>query len=164
MRSMPIIGGQLRDLHDCDARNRAVAKVVEALTEVGSTLRRLASAARIFFIDCRRYWRTASSTRHRCRVPTPIWVATSLKRSSATLPRLQRKPDVSWSQRVRQAHAWGSDPWTTNGPRRCLVARSRFSPMPRAESRRRSGGDAGLQATLMPRQSGRRSRAQAFVS
>ena len=42
MRGMPIIGGRLRDRYDCDARNRALAKVAEALIEVGSTLRRLA--------------------------------------------------------------------------------------------------------------------------
>jgi hypothetical protein len=125
--------GLLRDLHDCDARNRALTKVAEAQIEVGSTLRRLAPEARIFFMDCLTILPDRGFDAPPLSRSTPIWVATSPKRSNATLPKLQRKRDVSSSERVRQAVG------TTRGRRihkprkglcRCPVARSRFSPMP----------------------------------
>jgi hypothetical protein len=118
MRSMPIIGGRLRDLHDCDARNRALAKVAEALIEGGSRLRRLAPEARIFFIDCLTLLAVRGfDAPPLSRSDADLGRATSPKRSNATLPRLQRKRDMSSSERVRQAVAItrASDPWTTKG-------------------------------------------------
>ena len=131
IRSMPIIGGRLRDLRDLYARNRALAKVAEALIEVGHTLRQLAPDARIIFVD------------YLTLLPPPGVDAPPLSGSDADLGRhvaetLERHTaeaaaatGCESSERVRRAVV------TTPGHQihgqrkalcRCLVARFHFTP------------------------------------
>jgi hypothetical protein len=118
MRGMPIIGGRLRDRYDCDARNRALAKVAEALIEVGSTLRRLASEARIFFIDCltllpdRGFDAPPPS---RSDADLGRHVAETLERHTAEAAAETGCELVRAGAASRGHHAWASDPWTTKG-------------------------------------------------
>ena len=118
IRSMPIIGGRLRDLRDLYARNRALAKVAEALIEVGHTLRQLAPVARIIFVD------------YLTLLPPPGVDAPPLSGSDADLGRhvaetLERHTAeaaaatgceiVRAGAASRSHHAWSPDPWTTKG-------------------------------------------------
>jgi len=118
IRSMPIIGGRLRDLRDLYARNRALAKVAEALIEVGHTLRQLAPDARIIFVD------------YLTLLPPPGVDAPPLSGSDADLGRhvaetLERHTAEAAAETgceivragaaSRSHHAWSSDPWTTKG-------------------------------------------------
>jgi uncharacterized membrane protein len=118
MRSMPIIGGRLRDLHDRDARNRALAKVAEALIEVGSTLRRLAPEARIFFIDCLTLLAVRgfdAAPLSRSDADLGRHVAEALERHTAEGAAETGCELVTAGAASRGHHAWASDPWTTKG-------------------------------------------------
>ena len=118
MRSMPIIGGRLRGLHDCYARNRALAKVAEALIEVGSILRQLAPEARIFFIDCLTLLPDRgfdAPPLSRSDVDLGRHVVESLERHSAEAASATGCEIVRAGAASRSHHAWSSDPWTTKG-------------------------------------------------
>jgi len=118
MRSMPIIGGRLRDLHDGDARNRALAKVAEALIEVGSTLRQLAPEARIFFIDCLTLLPDRgfdAPPLSRSDVDLGRHVAETLERHTAEAAAETGCEIVRAGAASRSHQAWSSDPWTTKG-------------------------------------------------
>ena len=50
-RSLPLIGGRLREKLDPTARDRALVEVGESLKEVGRTLRQRAPRAKVLFVD-----------------------------------------------------------------------------------------------------------------
>jgi lysophospholipase L1-like esterase len=50
-RSIPVLGGRLRERLDPTARDRALVHVEESLKEVGRTIRRRAPRARVLFVD-----------------------------------------------------------------------------------------------------------------
>ena len=51
VRSLPLLGGRLREQLDPDARDRALVVVAESLKEVGRALRERSPAARVLFVD-----------------------------------------------------------------------------------------------------------------
>jgi hypothetical protein len=51
LRSVPLIGGLLRDQLDAAARDRALDEVGESLKTVGAEVRRRAPRARVLFVD-----------------------------------------------------------------------------------------------------------------
>ena len=51
VRSLPLIGGRLREKLDPTARDRALVEVGESLKEVGRTLRQRAPRAKVLFVD-----------------------------------------------------------------------------------------------------------------
>ncbi|AGB24589.1 hypothetical protein Mycsm_04344 [Mycobacterium sp. JS623] len=118
VRSMPIIGDRLRDLHDYRARNRALAMVAEALIEVGSMLRRLAPQARIFFIDCLTLLPDRgfdAPPLSRSDVDLGRHVAETLERHTAEAAAETGCEIVRAGAASRSHHAWSPDPWTTKG-------------------------------------------------
>ena len=120
VRSLPVLGGLLREMLDPTARDRALMQVDGALKEVGRTVRQLSPRARVFFVD------------YLTVLPPPGEDATPLsgvdaalgRRVAATLERLTAEASaetgcevVRASDASRGHHAWSADPWTTKPTR-----------------------------------------------
>jgi lysophospholipase L1-like esterase len=114
-RSLPLLGGRLRDMLDPAARDRALVVVAESLKEVGRTLRQRAPRASVLFVD------------YLTLLPPPGQSAPPLsgvdvalgRRVAATLERLTSEAAAATGCEVVRAaevsrghHAWSADPWT----------------------------------------------------
>jgi lysophospholipase L1-like esterase len=115
VRTLPAIGGALRELLDPAARDRALDGVAGSLRTVGETLRSRAPQARIVFVD------------YLTLLPPPGVPAPPLSDDVADLGRhvAQRLAEltaeaaqatgcevVRAAQASRDHHAWSADPWT----------------------------------------------------
>lgn len=116
IRSVPLLGGRLRDLFDPTARDRALVEVGESLHRVGETVRDRAPRARVLFVDYLTLLPPAGT-------PTrPISGADAAlgRRIADTLERLTGEAAAAtgcgWVRAAhasRGHHAWSADPWTT---------------------------------------------------
>ncbi|MGH3675480.1 MAG: SGNH/GDSL hydrolase family protein [Mycobacterium sp.] len=115
-RSVPLLGGRLRDLLDPAARDRALVQLDESLKEVGRTVRQLAPRARVFFVD---YLTLLPPPGQSAPPLSDVDVALG-RRVADTLERLTTEAAAATGcELVRAAaassthHAWSEVPWTT---------------------------------------------------
>ncbi len=115
-RSLPLLGGRLRDMLDPRARHRALAEVAESLKEVGKTLRERAPLAKVLFVD---YLTLLPPTGAPAPPLSDSDVATG-RRIAETLQRLTAEAAadtgcglVRVAEHSRAHHAWSAEPWTT---------------------------------------------------
>jgi lysophospholipase L1-like esterase len=115
-RSLPVLGGRLRDLLDPALRGRALVEVAESLKEVGRTLRERAPRARVLFVD----YLTLLPPPRTAAPPISGVDAALGRRVAETLERLTgeaaAETGCEWvraAEASRDHHAWSPDPWTT---------------------------------------------------
>ncbi len=115
-RSLPVLGGWLRDALDPAARDRALVEVGDTLKRVGRTIRQRSPRARVLFVD------------YLTLLPPPGTPAPPLRdedlalgrRIAANLERLTgaaaAETGCGWVRAAdasRAHHAWSGIPWTT---------------------------------------------------
>ncbi|MBB3605057.1 lysophospholipase L1-like esterase [Mycolicibacterium sp. BK556] len=115
LRSMPMIGGWLRDLLDPRARDAALDQVGASLREVGQTLREKSPRARILFVDYLTLLPPAGTP----APPLPDDVADLGRHVAQRLADETREAAQATGCEVvhaadasRDHHAWSADPWT----------------------------------------------------
>lgn len=115
-RSLPLLGGRLRELLDPTARDRALVEVGESLKRVGRTVRQRAPRARVLFID----YLTLLPPPGQDATPLSDVDAADARRVAATLERLTSEAAattgcelVPAAEASRTHDAWSADPWTT---------------------------------------------------
>jgi lysophospholipase L1-like esterase len=115
-RSLPLLGGRLRDQLDAAARDRALVEVAESLKEVGRTLRQRAPRAKVFFVD----YLTLLPPSGTPAPPLPESDLVVGRRIADTLEGLTAEAAadtgcgvVRVAQASREHHAWSAEPWTT---------------------------------------------------
>jgi lysophospholipase L1-like esterase len=120
LRSLPVLGGRLREMLDPTVRDRALVQVDQALKEVGRTVRQRAPLARVFFVD----YLTVLPPSGEDAAPLSGAEAALGRRVAATLERLTAEAAaetgcevVRASDASRRHHAWSADPWTTKPTR-----------------------------------------------
>jgi lysophospholipase L1-like esterase len=115
VRSLPLLGGVVREKLDPTARDRALVEVAESLKEVGRTLRQRAPRARVLFVDYLTLLPPAGTA-----APPLSDVDVALGRRVAdTLERLTGEAAADtgcgWvrvAEASREHHAWSAAPWT----------------------------------------------------
>ncbi len=119
-RSLPLVGGWLRDLLDPAARDRALVEVGESLKEVGRTVRQAAPRARVLFVD----YLTLLPPPGTAAPPLPDVEVALGRRIADTLERLTGEAAADtgceWvraAEASRAHHAWSAEPWTTKPTR-----------------------------------------------
>ena len=120
VRSVPVLGGRLRELLDPTARDRALVEVGPALENVGRETRARAPRARVLFVD----YLTLLPPAGEDASPLSGADAALGRRVAATLERLTVEAAaatgcevVRASDASRDHHAWSADPWTTKPSR-----------------------------------------------
>lgn len=130
-RWLPLLGGQIRELLDRDARDQALAGVFDSLCAVGRALRRRAPRARILFVDYLTLLPPAG-------VPAPPLsdadaelgrhVGSTLERLTAEAAEATDAEIVRAGVASREHHAWLAQPWTA-APAKFVVSLP-CQPMP----------------------------------
>ena len=120
VRSVPVLGGRLRELLDPSARDSALVEVGESLKEVGRAVLQRAPRARVLFVD----YLTVLPPAGQDASPLSGADAALGRRVAATLERLTSEAAaqtdcevVRASDASRDHHAWSADPWTTKPSR-----------------------------------------------
>jgi lysophospholipase L1-like esterase len=115
VRSVPLLGGRLREMLDPTLRDRALVEVAESLKEVGRTLRQRAPRAKVLFVD----YLTLLPPDGVAPPLSDIDVALG-RRVADTLERLTGEAAADtgceWvrvADASREHHAWSGEPWTT---------------------------------------------------
>jgi lysophospholipase L1-like esterase len=116
VRSLPLLGGRLREQLDPRARDRALVELAESLKKVGRTLRQRSPRAKVLFVD------------YLTLLPPPGMAAPPLsdvdvalgRRVADTLERLTGEAAADtgceWvrvADASREHHAWSDEPWTS---------------------------------------------------
>jgi lysophospholipase L1-like esterase len=116
VRSLPLLGGRLREQLDPDARDRALADVAESLKEVGRALRERSPVARVLFVDYLTLLPPAGTP----AAPLSDTDVSVGRHIAGTLERLTSEAAadtgcgvVRVAQTSSDHHAWSADPWTT---------------------------------------------------
>ncbi|KAA1251215.1 SGNH/GDSL hydrolase family protein [Mycobacterium simiae] len=132
VRQLPLVGARTAELLDRDARDQALAHVFDSLCAVGSSLRRRAPQARIFFVD------------YLTLLPPPgmaAWplseddvqlgrhVATTLERLTAAAAESTGCEIVRAAAASRDHHAWSTEPWTVKPTRFGVPLPGRPAPL-----------------------------------
>lgn len=114
-RSLPVLGGRLRDLLDPDARDRALAEVAEALVEVGQTVRRRAPRATVLFVDYLTLLPPVGPAPPLADADVALGrrVAAALRRATAVAAEASGAGLVRAAEASAEHHAWSAAPWTT---------------------------------------------------
>ena len=138
VRSLPLIGGLLREQLDPDARDRALAVVAESLKEVGRALRERSPVARVLFVDYLTLLPPAGTPAG----PLSDTDLTVGRHIAGTLERLTAEAAADTGcgvVRVAQAssdhHAWSADPWTRDSACHFRVDLRRYTPTRQACAR-----------------------------
>jgi lysophospholipase L1-like esterase len=115
VRSIPLLGGVVREMLDPTARDRALVEVAESLKEVGRTLRQRAPRAKVLFVD---YLTLLPPTG--AAPPLSDTDVALGRRIADTLERLTGEAAADtgcqWVRAAdasREHHAWSAQPWTT---------------------------------------------------
>ena len=116
VRSLPLLGGVVREMLDPTARDRALVEIAESLKEVGRTLRQRSPSAQVLFVDYLTLLPPAGTA-----APPLSDVDVALGRRIAdTLERLTGEAAAdtgcAWvrvAEASREHHAWSLLPWTT---------------------------------------------------
>jgi len=116
VRSLPLLGGVVREMVDPTARDRALVDVGESLKEVGRVLRQRSPRAKVLFVDYLTLLPPAGS-------PAPPLsdgdvahgrrVADTLERLTAAAAADTGCGLVRAADAGRDHHAWSAEPWTT---------------------------------------------------
>ncbi len=116
VRSVPLLGGRVREMLDPTARDRALVAVAESLKEVGRTLCQRAPRAKVLFVD---YLTLLPPAGTAAPPLSDVYVALG-RRVADTLERLTGEAaadtDCEWvrvADASRDHHAWSALPWTT---------------------------------------------------
>jgi lysophospholipase L1-like esterase len=116
VRSLPLLGGRLREQLDPDARDRALADVAESLKDVGRALRERSPVARVLFVDYLTLLPPAGTP----AAPLSDTDVSVGRHIAGTLERLTSEAAadtgcgvVRVAQTSSDHHAWSADPWTT---------------------------------------------------
>jgi lysophospholipase L1-like esterase len=119
-RSLPLLGGILRDALDPTARDRALVEVGESLKKVGRTVRQRAPRATVLFVD----YLTVLPPAEQGVSPLSDADAAHGRRIAATLERLTgeaaAETGCGWVRAAdasRDHHAWSAAPWTVRPTR-----------------------------------------------
>jgi lysophospholipase L1-like esterase len=140
VRSVPLVGGVVREMVDPTARDRALVDVAESLKEVGRTLRQRAPRAKVLFVDYLTLLPPAGVA-----APPLSDVEVALGRRVAdTLERLTGEAAAAtgceWvraAEASREHHAWSAEPWTVKPTKFGLPLPGRPAPLhPNAEGMR----------------------------
>ncbi|HTX94103.1 MAG TPA: SGNH/GDSL hydrolase family protein [Mycobacterium sp.] len=131
-RRLPVLGGRIDELLDCDTRDRALNDVFDSLCAVGRALRQRAARARVCFVD---YLTVLPPS----GVPAPPlsetdadlgrYVATTLERVTADAATATGCELISAAAASRGHHAWSSEPWTTMPARYGVPLPGRPAPL-----------------------------------
>lgn len=115
VRSLPLVGGRIRELLDPDARDDALAKLADSLIRLGRTVRERSPRARVLFVDYLTLLPPSS--------PAPPLSDADValgRRVAETLQRLTgeaaAETGCGWVRAAdasRDHHAWSAAPWTT---------------------------------------------------
>jgi lysophospholipase L1-like esterase len=140
VRSLPLVGGVVREMVDPTARDRALVDVAESLKEVGRTIRQRAPRAKVLFVDYLTLLPPAGVA-----APPLSDVEVALGRRVAdTLERLTGEAAAAtgceWvraAEASREHHAWSAEPWTVKPTKFGLPLPGRPAPLhPNAEGMR----------------------------
>lgn len=115
-RSVPLLGGRLREQLDRDARDRALVEVAESLKEVGRTLRQRSPRAEVLFVDYLTLLPppgTPAPPLSEDDVATGRHIADTLQRLTAEAAADTGCGLVRAAEHSREHHAWSAEPWTT---------------------------------------------------
>jgi lysophospholipase L1-like esterase len=114
-RSLPLIGGRLREKLDPTARDRALVEVGESLKEVGRTLRQRAPRAKVLFVDYLTLLPPDGAARPLSDVDVALGrrVADTLEHLTGAAAADTGCEWVRAAEASREHHAWSSEPWTT---------------------------------------------------
>ena len=130
-RSLPVVGGLLRDMLDPAARDRALVDVGESLKKVGRTIRQRAPRATVLFVD----YLTVLPPAGQDASPLSGADAALGRRVAATLERLTgeaaAETGCGWVRAAEASgahHAWSKEPWTTKPSRIGLPLPGRPAP------------------------------------
>lgn len=115
-KNLPVLGKAVRDQLDVAARDRALDRLGEAMTVVGSELRRRAPSARVFFVDYLTLLPPAGA-------PATPYSSEHLELGRRIADTLERKTEeaalatgcelIRAGAASREHHAWSQHPWTT---------------------------------------------------
>jgi lysophospholipase L1-like esterase len=115
VRSVPLLGGFVREMVDPTARDRALVEVAESLKEVGRRLRQRSPRAKVLFVD----YLTLLPPDGAAPPLSGVDVALG-RRVADTLERLTGEAAADtgceWvrvADASRDHHAWSAEPWTT---------------------------------------------------
>jgi lysophospholipase L1-like esterase len=114
VRSVPLLGGVLREMVDPTARDRALVVVAESLKEVGRTLRQRSPRAKVLFVDYLTLLPPTGSARPLSDVDVALGrrVADTLERLTGEAAAATGCGWVRVADASRDHHAWSADPWT----------------------------------------------------
>jgi lysophospholipase L1-like esterase len=114
-RSLPLLGGRLRERLDPTARDRALVVVAESLKEVGHAVRQRSPRAKVLFVDYLTLLPPAGAA-----PPLSGGDVALGRRVADTLERLTGEAAADtgceWvrvAEASREHHAWSAEPWTT---------------------------------------------------
>ena len=115
-RSVPLVGGMLRQQLDVDARDAALARVGNSLRTVGAELKRRAPRARVVFVDYLTLLPPPGTPAH----PLPEDYVQTGRRIADTLERLTEEAATDTGCELvragaasRDHHPWSDEPWTS---------------------------------------------------
>jgi lysophospholipase L1-like esterase len=142
-RSLPLIGGRLRELLDPTLRDRALVEVAESLKEVGRVLRLRSPRAKVLFVDYLTLLPPVGAA-----PPLPGVDVALGRRIADTLERLTGEAAADtgceWvrvAEASREHHAWSERPWTMKPTKFGLPLPGRPAPLhPNAEGMRAVAG------------------------
>jgi len=116
VRSVPLLGGVVREMVDPTARDRALVEVAESLKEVGRTVRQRSPRATVLFVD----YLTLLPPQGISAPPLSDVDVALGRRVADTLERLTGEAAADtgceWvrvAEASREHHAWSAEPWTT---------------------------------------------------
>jgi lysophospholipase L1-like esterase len=131
-RSLPLLGGLLRELLDPTERDRALVQLDDSLKEVGRMIRRRAPKARVLFVD----YLTLLPPAGQPTAPLSDVDAALGRHVAATLERLTGEAAAATGCEVvraaeasREHHAWSAEPWTTKPTRIGVPLPGRAAPL-----------------------------------
>lgn len=115
VRSLPILGGAMREMLDPTARDRALVDVAESLKEVGRTLRQRSPRATVLFVDYLTLLPPTGSAPPLSDVEVALGrrVADTLERLTGEAAADTGCEWVRAADASREHHAWSAEPWTT---------------------------------------------------
>jgi len=114
-RSLPLLGGRLRDQLDPTARDRALVDVADSLKEVGRTVRQRSPRATVLFVDYLTLLPPAGAAPPLSDIDVALGrrVADTLERLTGEAAADTGCEWVRVAEASREHHAWSERPWTT---------------------------------------------------
>jgi lysophospholipase L1-like esterase len=115
VRSLPLLGGVVREQLDPTARDRALVDVADSLKEVGRTLRQRSPRAKVLFVDYLTLLPPAGAAPPLSDVDVALGrrVADTLERLTGEAAADTGCEWVRVAQASREHHAWSAEAWTT---------------------------------------------------